>query len=187
MKKNIFVIAVAAFALCMAACQKDEPIVINPDSNGNNTPVNSNAKVKSTSDLHNTDWTLTMTSTEFINNLMGTDFPCTDSTAEETYVFGLNFDGTHAHFTFPENVGVYGGAEGIMEQISSISYNYSYDGASHAGYLVVDAEDVDGNDTTAQLVFTYDDDTDVITFELPMAFADNGPEFTLTLNFARNE
>ena len=121
MKKNIFVIAVAAFALCMAACQKDEPIVINPDSNGNNTPVNSNAKVKSTSDLHNTDWTYTVTYSEFLSNIMGADLSCMEGFEDDTMSFGLNFDGTYAHFSFPENVMAFGGDEGELAQISGVS------------------------------------------------------------------
>lgn len=183
MKKSIILIAAAAL-LSMTACQKDEPVVINPNSNASNTPANSTAKVKTTADLHNTNWACTVSYTEFINSLMGT--PCTDSIDDETYVFGLNFDGTYAHFTFSDNVGVYGGVEGLMEQITEVSYEYSYDGTTHTGYLVVAAEDADGNDVPAQLEFTYDDDTDVITFELPMAFAMDTTEFTLTLNFARN-
>ena len=187
MKKNIFAIAVAAFALCMASCQKDEPINIIPTGNGGNTtPTENNARVsvKSTSDLHNTDWTYTVTYFEFLDNL-GIDTTCMQGFDDDTMSFGLNFDGTYAHFSFPDNIMAFAG-EGEMQQISGVSYEYSYDGTTHTGYLVVAAEDADGNDVPAQLEFTYDDDTDVITFELPMAFAMDTTEFTLTLNFARN-
>ena len=180
MKKNILIAAVAALTLSFTACQKDD---VNPVDNGG---VNNNACVKSTSDLHNTDWTYTVTSTELLNNLLGTNMPCMDSSAEETYTFGLNFDGTYAHFSFPENVMAFGGDEGELDQISGVSYEYEYDGTTHTGYLTVAAEDMDGDETIAPLQFTYDDATDVITFNLPLFYADDNTPLTLTLNFHRN-
>jgi hypothetical protein len=165
----------------MTAC---EPEVIVPGDNP--TTPNTNARVKSTADLHNTDWTYTVTTTELINNLMGTNYPCVDSAAEETYTFGLNFDGQYAHFSFPENVMAFGGDEGELDQISGVSYEYEYDGTTHTGYLTVAAEDENGNDVPAQLQFTYDDATDVITFNLDMFYAESGTPLTLTLNFSRN-
>ena len=180
MKKNILIAALAALTLSFTACQKDD--VTNGGNGGN---VNPNARVKTTADLHNTNWTYTVTTTELLNNLLGTNMPCMDSSAEETYTFGLNFDGTYAHFTFPENVMVLGGDEGIMEQISSVSYEYYYDGTTHTGYLdgVADPED---EDAPAHLQFTYDDTTDVITFNLSLFYVDDETPLTLTLNFSRN-
>ena len=53
MKKNIFALAAAAvLAIGMTAC---EPEVITPGEN----PTTTNARVKTTSDLHNTDWAST--------------------------------------------------------------------------------------------------------------------------------
>ena len=180
MKKTLFIAALAALTLSFTACQKDD---VNPVDNGG---VNNNARVKSTSDLHNTDWTYTVTTTELLNNLLGTNIPCMDSSAEETYTFGLNFDGQYAHFTFPENVMAFGGGEGELEQITGVSYEYTYDGTTHTGYLTVAAEDMDGDETIAPLQFTYDDATDVITFNLPLFYADDNTPLTLTLNFHRN-
>lgn len=181
MKKTLFIAALAALTLSFTACQKDDV------TNGGNTdPVNGGARVKSTSDLHNTNWTYTVTTSEFLSNLLGTDIPCMDSTAEETYVFGLNFDGQYAHFSFPENVMAFGGGEGELEQITGVSYEYTYDGATHTGYLTVAAEDMDGEETIAPLEFTYDDATDIITFNLPLFYADDNTPLTLTLNFERN-
>ena len=180
MKKNILIAAVAALTLSLTACQKDD---VTPVNNGG---VNTNTRVKSTSDLHNTDWTYSVTTTELVNALMGTNVPCMDSTAEETYTFGLNFDGTYAHFSFPENVMAFGGDEGELDQISGVSYEYEYDGTTHTGYLTVAAEDMDGDETIAPLQFTYDDATDVITFNLPLFYADDNTPLTLTLNFHRN-
>ena len=180
MKKNIFALAAAAIlAIGMTAC---EPEVIVPGDN-----FNTNARVKTTADLHNTDWTYTVTTTELLNNLLGTAIPCMDSTAEETYEFGLYFDGQYAHFSFPDNVMAFGGDEGELSQINGVSYEYAYDGSIHTGYLTVAAEDENGNDVPAQLEFTYDDATDVITFNLDMFYAEDGTPLTLTLNFARNE
>ncbi|MGX8713871.1 MAG: hypothetical protein ACSW8I_09390 [bacterium] len=187
MKKNIFAIAVAAFALCMASCQKDEPINIIPTGNGGNTtPTENNARVKSTSDLHNTDWTYTMTYSEFLSNLLGLDTSCMGGIEDKTMEFGLSFDGTFAHFSFPDNVMAFGGDEGMLEQIYGVSYTYSYEGTTHTGYLDGVADDED-DEEPAQLQFTYDDATDVITFNLNMFFAEDGTPITLTLDFARNE
>ena len=180
MKKNILIAAVAALTLSLTACQKDD---VTPVNNGGE---NTSARVKSTADLHNTDWTYSVTTTELVNALMGTNVPCMDSTAEETYTFGLNFDGTYAHFSFPENVMAFGGDEGELNQIAGVSYEYEYDGTTHTGYLTVAAEDMDGDETIAPLQFTYDDATDVITFNLPLFYADDNTPLTLTLNFHRN-
>lgn len=180
MKKNILIAAVAALTLSLTACQKDD---VTPVNNGG---VNTNTRVKSTSDLHNTDWTYSVTSTELLNNLLGTNMPCMDSSAEETYTFGLNFDGQYAHFSFPENVMAFGGDEGELNQITGVSYEYEYEGATHTGHLTVAAEDMDGDETIAPLQFTYDDATDVITFNLPLFYADDNTPLTLTLNFHRN-
>ena len=180
MKKNILIAAVAALTLSLTACQKDD---VTPVNNGGE---NTNALVKTTADLHNTNWTYSVTTTELVNALMGTNVPCMDSTAEETYTFGLNFDGTYAHFSFPENVMAFGGDEGELNQITGVSYEYEYDGTTHTGYLTVAAEDMDGDETIAPLQFTYDDATDVITFNLPLFYADDNTPLTLTLNFHRN-
>lgn len=186
MKKNIFVIAIAAFAICMSACQKEDPIVITPANNGNNgnIPTESTVRVKSTSDLHNTDWTYTVTYFEFINNL-GIDTTCMSGIEDDTMSFGLNFDGTYAHFTFPTNVMAFGGEEGVLEQIQGVSYEYLYNGATHTGFLNGVADDE--NDNPGQLQFTYDDATDIITFNLAMFYPEDSTSVPLTLNFARNE
>lgn len=176
MKKSIFVIAAAAIALCMASCQKEE----------NLAPVNT-PKVQTTADLHNTDWTYTVTYTEFLSNLLGTDLGCMGDIEDDTLAFGLNFDGTYAHFSFPSNIEAWGGDENGMQQIYGVSYTYTYDGTTHTGYLDGVAEDEDGNDVPAQLEFTYDDATDVITFVLPMFYPEDNTPVTLTLNFNRNE
>ena len=182
MKKNIIIIAAAAM-LSLTACQKEDIV----NNGANVTPVNSGnnaAKVQTTSDLHNTDWTCTVTYTEFLSNL-GIDTTCMSGIENDTMSFDLNFDGQYAHFTFPDNVMAFAG-EGEMTQIYGVSYTYTDDGASHTGYLDGVAEDEEGEETAAELQFTYDDATDVITFNLPMFRPEDGTPVTLTLNFARN-
>ena len=184
MKKNIIAIAAAAFlAFGMTAC---EPESIDPVQNPINQIVN--PRVKTTADLDNTSWSYTTTLAELIANVMpGADTCYLGGMGDENYVFGLTFDGQYAHFSFPENVVALGGEEGMMEQITAVSYEYEYDGASHTGHLTVAAEDMDGEETIAPLEFTYDDATDVITFNLNLTNTEDETPVTLTLNFARNE
>lgn len=182
MKKNIFIVAIATLALAMTACQKED--IVTPGNNvtpGTETPTT--PMVKTTADLHNTNWTYSVTYFEFLNNL-GIDTTCMSGIEDETMDFDLNFDGTYAHFTFPTNIMAFGGNEGMLEQIYGVNYEYSYDGATHTGYL--DGVADDENDNPGQLQFTYDDATDVITFVLNMFYAEDETPVTITLNFARN-
>lgn len=192
MKKNIFFVAVAAFALCLASCQKEEINSVTPDNGGG---VNTGVRVKSTSDLHNTDWTCSMTFNQILF-LMGADTTCIPSFGDETYDLSLNFDGSLAHFTFSDNIEAYGlnAEETAMAQIFGLSYQYSYDGTTHTGYLICTTEDDNGNEVPAQLQFTYDDNTDVITFNLELYYASDDPStvddtnpIIFPLNFVRNE
>ncbi|MBR6130791.1 MAG: hypothetical protein IKQ20_02910, partial [Bacteroidales bacterium] len=78
--------------------------------------------------------------------------------------------GTYAHFTFSQNVEIWGMDDNDqMQQMQGIDYEYSYDGASHTGYLL--GQDENGN--PANLTFTYNDSTDAITFVLPLYFAED--------------
>ncbi|MBQ9474538.1 MAG: hypothetical protein IJU81_09045 [Bacteroidales bacterium] len=183
MKKQIFIAAAAALFLSFTACQKDENIV------SNDTPLisDSNIRVKTTSDLNNTDWSSTMMYSEFLFNMLGIDTTCMQGMDDDTLTFGLNFDGTFAHFSFPDNIEAYGGDEGQLTRIYGVSYAYSYNGNTHIGYLDGVADDEDGNSTPTQLQFTYDDATDTITIVLPMAYAEDGTPVNITLVFHRNE
>lgn len=184
MKKSIILIAAAAL-LSMTACQKENVKPVNNVATGNNE-VASVAKVKSTDDLHNTNWTYTVTFSEFLSNMSDIDLSCMEGFEDDTMSFGLNFDGVYAHFTFPENVMAVAGAEGVMEQISSISYSYSYDGASHTGHLIGVVDDED-EDTPGDLPFTYDDATDVITFNVSLSEVESEATVNMTWNFVRTE
>lgn len=194
MKKNIFFVAIAAFALCLASCQKEENI-IPTNANNNSGVVNTNARVKTTSDLRNTDWTCSMTFNQFLF-LLGADTTCIPAFGDETFELGLNFNDTLANFTFPENIEAYGlGADpSELVPIFGLSYQYSYDGTTHTGYFVCATEDEEGNQIPTQLQFTYDDATDVITFNVELYYAAEDPDdvddtnpIIFPLSFNRNE
>ena len=179
MKKSIYAIVSAAIlAIGMTAC---EPEAIIP--NGNNSAPSSSSRVKNTADLHGTDWSYTTTYSEFLGNLLGSDFSDVENFEDGTLTFGLNFDGTYAHLSFPGNIEAYS----ADQQIFGVSYTYTYDGTTNTGYLDGMAEDANGNAVPAKLQFTYNDATDIITFNLDMFFNGDGSSSTLTLNFARNE
>ncbi len=166
MKKNIIIVAIATLALAMTACQKEENIV-NPGNNSNNEVTNT--RVKSTSDLHNTNWNCSVSVADFLT-ATGFNIGCVDSIDDAIFESYLNFDGTYAHFTFSQNVEIWGlDNNDQMQQMQGIDYEYSYDGASHTGYLV--GQDDNGN--VANLTFTYDDNTDAITFVLPLYLAED--------------
>ena len=158
MKKNIFAIAAAAIlAIGMTAC---EPETIVPGEN--NAPQTSNTRVKSTADLIGTNWTYTMDEFVFTDEMGDTlTIPSIGD------LFYLNFDADYAHFTFSDMVEAWGlDANDMMQQITGIDFEYSYDGTTHTGTL--NGEDEEGN--PANLTFTYSDANDDITFILPMAF-----------------
>ena len=187
MKKNLLFVAIATFALCLASCQKDE---INPVNSDVNTNTEGGARVKSTSDLQNTDWTCSLTFNQFLF-FLGADTTCLSGISGESFEINLNFDDSLAHFTFSDNIEAYGMLdESEMGQIFGLSYNYSYDGTTHTGYFVCSAEDDNGNETPVQLQFTYDDATDIITFNLELYYEEDPLSDTpiiFPLNFVRNE
>lgn len=160
MKKSILILAAAAlFTFGMTSCT-DEPIVTNGETPAVNAPL-----VKTTADLHNTDWTCTVSLADFLSAATGLDMGCIDSIDGAAFESYLNFDGTYAHFTFSQNVELWGmDSNDEMQQIQGIDYEYSYDGTTHTGSL--NGVDEDGN--PASLTFTYDDATDAITFVLPL-------------------
>ena len=187
MNKSIIIAAIAALTLSFTACQKED-LIVSEDNNSSipSVPVNP-TRVKTTADLRNTDWTFTMTFSEFLSNMLGLDSSCLQGIQDDTLTFGLTFDSAYAHFTFPDNIEAYGGDEGTLEQIYGVSYTYSYDGSTHTGYLDGVADDNIGNDEPAKLKFTYNDNTDAITFVLPMYYAYDNKPVNLTLVFKRNE
>jgi len=177
--KKIFLIAMAALTLGMVACSKDESPVVN----NANDPAVSTARVKSASDLIGTEWNYTLELGDGIT--FGTD-----SVALPAIVFGLNFDSTYAHFSFPTEVEAYNfveiNGEMTMTQITGVDYEYSYDFSTKTGALIGEAEDDNGNTVTSTLPFTYDETDDVITFVVPVSF-DGVNETNVSLIFERAE
>ena len=73
MKKNIFIMALFAIALCLNSCQREE---VTPGNNGSsqNTP-----RVTTTSDLSGTNWTATISLDDLVYAMTGThigDYGC---------------------------------------------------------------------------------------------------------------
>ena len=188
MKKNFFRVAIAALMISLTACT-DEPVIpTDVDIDGGATPVAS-PRVKSASDLIGTNWVYTLDLSDAIS-VEGMDI--VEFEGDFTFDFGMSFDANYAHFTFPEDAIVLNAVEVdgefTMEEIESIDYEYTYDYATKSGALVGQAEDEDGNIVDATLPFTYDEANDVITFVVPMAYADNEEAmFNVTLTFNRVE
>ena len=179
MKKSISLIAAAAMAIAMTACQPEETIIIDNPAGG--TEV-STPRVKTTADLIGTEWTYTMDSMVAVDA-----FGDTISIPSLGDLFYLNFDADYAHFTFSDMVEAWGmSADGMtMEQISGVDYEYSYDGTTHTGSLNGTIEDENGTEVATSLTFTYDDLTDEITFIIPMAFEGDTTEIDVPMVFHR--
>lgn len=186
MKKNIIILAAALFAFGMTACT-DEPI-INP---GEGTELPSEMPmVKSASDLIGTEWNYTMEDIAFVDQAGDTMamLPLSD------LVFGLSFDNSHAHFTFPEAVTVINAgmdADGMptMEELEELAYAYTYDPATETGALTATAYAEDGTPTDVQIPFSYDTTTDAIIIDFNTVIEMTGMDgnaMNVTLVFHRN-
>ncbi len=168
MKKQFFLIA-AALLLGMTACQKEEQIV---PINGND--IEENVMVKSAADLIGTNWTYVMNDTISLG-----DFGC-DSVdgIVLNFEFGLSFDSSYAHLTFPENVVAFNlmadGDEYGLQEVASMDFAYTYDPTTQTGALTANAFDEDGEPSTCQIPFTYNTTSDAITIVLHIA--DEGDE-----------
>ncbi|MBO4599655.1 MAG: hypothetical protein J5641_02840 [Bacteroidales bacterium] len=163
--KKLVLLVTAALLLGMASCQKED--VVTP-INGTETPSTDQPMVKSVADLIGTDWTFSYTDTIDL-----TEYGCNDSLIL-SLTFGLSFDSTYAHLSFPENVVamnvVEDGDEYSVDEVENMQYAYSYDPTTHTGALT--ATDLDGS--TFQIPFTYDETTDAIV--IVMHLADEGDE-----------
>lgn len=168
MKKQFFLIT-AALLLGMTACQKEEQIV---PINGND--IEENVMVKSAADLIGTNWTYVMNDTISLG-----DFGC-DSVdgIVLNFEFGLSFDSSYAHLTFPENVVAFNlmadGDEYGLQEVASMDFAYTYDPTTQTGALTANAFDEDGEPSTCQIPFTYNTTSDAITIVLHIA--DEGDE-----------
>ena len=183
MKKNIFVIALAAFALCMASCQKEE---VTPNENGGNN--GNKPKVTVTSDLIGTDWTANLSLGDLVYAMTGmslSDYGCQFPDGFDTsMVYHLSFDNQYAHITFSDNISMVNVAETAggytNEEIQNMDLAYVYNGATHTGTLTAVGNDENGNPIDDQIVFTYNDDDDNITINLQFA---NAEDEDTTINF----
>ena len=183
MKKNIFVIALAAFALCMVSCQKEE---VTPNENGGNN--GNKPKVTVTSDLIGTDWTATLSLGDLVYAMTGmslNDYGCQFPDGfDTTMVYHLSFDGEYAHITFSDNISMINVAEMAggytNEEIQNMDLAYVYNGATHTGTLMAVGTDENGAPINYQITFTYDDDDDTITIDLQFA---NAEDEDTTINF----
>ena len=176
MKKNIFVIAFAAMALCMASCQKEE---VTPNENGGNNA--NKPRVTVTSDLIGTDWTANLSLGDLIYAMTGmslSDYGCQFPDGfDTTMVYHLSFDNEYAHITFSDNISMVNVAETAggytNEEIENMDLAYVYDGTTHTGTLTAVGTDENGDPINYQITFTYDDDDDTITIDLQFANAED--------------
>ena len=184
MKKNIFIIAIAAFALCLTSCNRED--IVLDGGNGDN-PGNT-PRVTVTADLINTDWTATRSFGDLVYAMTGmnlSDYGCQFPDGfDTTMVFHLNFDPNYAHFTFSDNMALINVVEiaggYTNEEIQNMDLAYVYDGLTHTGTLTAVGTDENGDPINYQIVFTYDDNEDTITINLQFA---NAEDENTTINF----
>ena len=185
MKRIIFALVSAVLMFGMSSCQKEEFSVNDPFVNpGDNTAQ----RVKSVADLIGTEWEYTVDLSAGIDSAdMAALYECMDSAevaAMFSMTFGLNFDTTYAHLTFPEDViglnVVEGDDDFTVEEISQMDYTYTYDPTTHTGTLT------GGNLDDLVIPFTYDATNDQITISLTVDEED-GTIGTWNLVFGRVE
>ena len=176
MKKNILFAAIAALALGFAACT-DEPV--NPVNPGNGGDVNA-PMVKSASDLIGTEWEYTLDLSAGMDSAdIAFLYECMDSADVASLLamtFGLSFDSTYAHLTFPDDVTglnvVEDGDDYTVEEIQEMAYTYTYDATTTSGTLT------GGNLGDLVIPFTYDPANDQIAID--MMVAEEGNEANAT-------
>ena len=187
MKKNIFVIAIAAFALCLASCQHEDITL----ENGGNAGVQ--PKVTATSDLIGTDWTASFTLNDLLTS-MGVDLSgivCSDSNDLDAEAMGIqiNFDNQYAHITFSDNVVILNAmemnGEYTMEEIEQMDLAYVYDASTHTGTLTAVGTDENGDPINYQINFTYSDNDDTITINFQFT-DENDAVINFPMVFQRN-
>lgn len=183
MKKNIFVIALAAIALCFASCEK--------------TPIENNEefhapRVATTADLTGTSWTSNLPIADLIYSMTGMNMEDYDIQFEEgsDLIFNLDFDNEYAHITFSDNIEMWQmveiEGEYTMEQIEQMDLAYVYDGSTQTGTLTAVGVDEEGQPYNYQLPFSYDVVNDMIIINFEFAY-DEENTTTFQMKFQRNE
>lgn len=164
MKKRVLFVAIATLALAMTACSEKENF-----ANTGNEATESYALVKSTADLIGTEWTYSI-------DTVYAEYDGDTIAVPLDMQFGLSFDSTYAHLSFPDNLTVlnYVAANGgyTLQEVQEMQYAYNYDAATHTGTLTADTYDDNGNPDTYQINFTYDIASDAIIVELQVAYED---------------
>lgn len=174
MKKNILFVAIAILALGFTACSEREDL---------NTNNGTDLRVKSVSDLIGTSWTYSI-DTIYVDVYGDTLMLPLDMQ------FGLDFDSSYAHLSFPDNVigleVVDNNGSYEVQEIQSKDYAYSYDPATRTGYLVAGTYDDNGTPATIQIDFTYDYNADAILINMEFYEEDDQTATPYTLYFQRN-
>ena len=165
--KKFFFIAAAALAFGMTSCTDDFDYTEIID---NGEGIETSSIVKSTADLVGTQWNYTMEDITFVDENGDTValIPMSDMT------FGLNFDATVAHLTFPENVAMLtfteNNGEYTMEEVAGMDFAYNYEMATTSGTLTATGTDITGEALDFEIPFTYDETNDAITVVMPVAY-----------------
>lgn len=185
MKRNILVIALAAFVLCLTSCQHDP---ITTDTELQMTP-----KVTTTADLIGTDWTANITFEDMFSTMTGTSLEDIQlpEDLETTMSFHINFDAEYAHITFSDNIEMWQmmevEGEYTMTQIEQMDLAYVYDGNTQTGTLTAVGVDENGEAYNYELPFTYDVVNDDININFNfVAGEEEETTFTFPLVFHRD-
>ena len=185
MKKNIFVIALAAIALCFSSCEK--------------TPITTEEfqptpRVATTSDLTGTSWTANLPLEDLLFAMTGMNFDDYSIQLSEgldaNLVFHLNFGDEYAHITFSDNIEMWqmveADGEYTMEQIEQMDLAYEYNGGTYTGSLTAVGMDENGDPIDYEITFTYDVANDTITINFVFSNEEENI-VSFPLNFQRDE
>lgn len=162
--RNILLVAAATMIMGLASCT-DEPIIPVDGPNVVNNPM-----VKSVDDLVGTTWTYTLFDEPIVID---------DQTIDLSMKFGLAFDETDAHLTFPDNVTVISVSdEYSTEEIESMGFAYTYNAETTSGTL-------QANDL--EIPFRYDEADDAIMIDMNIATSYDEEDYeTVTIVFHRD-
>lgn len=186
MKKTLTLLAAAAMMFGLASCTDENvlPEVINDiDVEGGAAPT---ALVKTTSDLIGTDWQYTMEDFVIVDDMGDTlaVIPMSDLVFglnfDNDYAH-ISFPEDIVVLTVGEDAD----GMPTMEQLESLNYEYAYDGTTKTGDLTATYIDENGDEQPALIPFTYDETTDAIIIEFGMEDME-GNETTAQIVFHRN-
>ena len=100
-----------------------------------------------------------------------------DETLDLSMEFGLNFDESYAHLTFPEDVTFLTVTDDFsVEEIEKMDFAYSYDATTTSGTLTA---------SELEIPFRYDEATDAIMIDMNFAvegFEDEAETYTIVFH-----